>query len=309
MTTSTLIAPGSPVVFIPAGSIEAVRGTVIEIDDDWIGALLDRVGNAAMARACEGGLVVISSDGRSTVVAAKATPSGSLTRLVPHHADPPERRAHPRVPASNLVQVKVMGRMGASFVGHLLDLSLGGCQFVRHRNNGAVISKKSTITLDTTLDGVSVRFGGEVVQANSVGADDVFSVRFTSVDAATWGTLESFVERRLERVTALNATIRPVPAVLEVRGQRYTAHFDPLDNSFDIEAPGSARVRARFRLPGITPVITAAGMIIKSEGGRSVARWHHTDPVTRVIIERAGLSRRMNLHLEGEAPPRTPISA
>jgi hypothetical protein len=68
--------------------------------------------------------------------------------------------------------------------------------------------------------------------------------------------------------------------------------FDPLDNSFSTQLTSSARIVARFRLPSVPPTLVAAGMVTSNEGGRSIVRWNRTDPVTRVLIERAQADRQ-----------------
>ena len=296
-----LVAPGSSIMLIAADSRQAVQGTVIEVADDVVRALLDEQGEPLLQRPTECCLIVISADGRSAKVAAKATPEKTLTVLHPHVGDPPERRANPRVPASALVSVQVLGRMGQALEGHLLDLSLGGCQFIRRRKARSTISKRSHVVIESILDGTYLRFEGEVVNASTIHGEDVFSVRFTSLDVTAWATVERFVDRRLQRVAKLNAVTGPVPAKVEVRGDLFMTRFDPLDGSLDLDLPVSTRPRASFRLPGVAPTLTAFGLVTDRVDGRSVIRWNRTDPVTCVLMERAAENRRTNLDA-AEAP-------
>lgn len=289
-----IVAPGSSIVLIRADSRQAVQGTIIEIGDETVRVLLDE-GKEPLERPTECGLVVVTGDGRSTVVAVRATPSKTLTELRPHPGDPPERRAHPRVPASNLVSVHVVGRMGAALEGHLLDLSLGGCQFIRRRKGGSVISKRSSVTMETMLDGEYVRFEGEVMNSSTRGGEDVFSVKFTALDVTAWAATEAFVDRRLVRVAKMTAVTGPVPAKVEARGELFVTRFDPLDGSLHLDLPTSASATARFRLPGVAPTLTAVGLVTDLHEGRSLIRWNRTDPVTRALIDRAAQSRRDHL--------------
>ena len=293
------VAPGSAIVLIRADSRKAVQGTIIEVGDDSLRTLIDADSDGALERTTECGRGVVSGDGRSTVVAVRAEPSKTLTELWPHAGDPPERRAHPRVPASNLVSVNVVGRMGKTLEGHLLDLSLGGCQFVRRRKGGSVISKRSNVVIETMLDGEYVRFEGEVMNASTQGGEDVFSIKFTGLDISTWASTEAFVDRRLARVAQMKAVTSPVTAKVEVRGEHSVTRFDPLDGSLHLELPTSASAIARFRLPGVSPTLTAVGLVTESTEGRSIIRWN-------VLIERAAESRRSHT---GTAGPEAPAAA
>jgi hypothetical protein len=304
-----LVAPGSSIVLIRADSRQAVQGTIIEVGDETLRALLDDDGQPGLGRLTECGLVVVAGDGRSTVVAVRARPSSTLTELHPHGGDPPERRAHPRVPASNLVTVHVAGRMGNALEGHLLDLSLGGCRFVRRRKGGSVISKRSSVTIETMLDGAYVRVAGEVMHASTQAGEDVFSVKFTALDVVTWAVTEAFVDRRLARVAQMSAVTGPVPAKVEARGETFNTRFDPLDGSLHLDLPSSASATARFRLPGVAPTLTAVGLVTDRSEGRSIIRWNRTDPVTGALMERASASRRAHLDAIGGTEPDEPAAA
>lgn len=289
--SSQLVVPGTRVIFVPEGSTSGFSGTAIEVDRASIRAVFDSDEQRVVSRRTHGSIVVIAGDGRSTVVAVDVAPSRNLYEITPTTDDPPERRAHPRVPVSNLVRVTVTGRI-SQFEGRMIDLSLGGCQIVRHRNDDALLSKRSTIEIETALGGQRVRYVGQVVKSASVDGENVFSVQFAGMDVAVHTFTERFIDQRLARVAAMSAVVRPVVAKVQMKDRQLNALFDPLDNSFSAELTTSARIVARFRLPSVPPTLVAGGMVTSTRDGRSFVRWNRTDPVTQVLIGRAAADRR-----------------
>ncbi|MEO1063802.1 MAG: PilZ domain-containing protein [Actinomycetota bacterium] len=287
-----LVSPGATIVFIATGTTVGRRGTIIEVGELGVRAKLETDESPALTQPTEGGLVVVAPDERSVLVAGHARPVGSLAELTPHPGEPPDRRADPRVPAHSHVSVHVLGRLGATLTGSLRDLSLGGCRFERPRDGGPVPSRGSNVDIETMLDGDWIRVGGEVVGLTTIGSVDAFDVRFTSVDAGSWSVIERFVERRLERIRATNSVSGPITAHVELGCERISSRFEPLDDSFDVPLPVSSRFTARFRLPGVAPTLTAIGSVTGHDDDRSLVEWSRTDPVTRVLLERAAMSRR-----------------
>ncbi|MEO1060152.1 MAG: PilZ domain-containing protein [Actinomycetota bacterium] len=272
------------------GTINGLHGTIIEIDRSSVRALLEPAGAPAIQQPVEGALIVVAPDERTAIVASHARPSGSLMELTPHTDDPPDRRADPRVPAHNQVRVQVVGRLGGSVDGRLRNLSLRGCQFVRDRDGGPNLSKRSQVVIDTALDGTAIRISGEVRGVMSIGDRDAYSVRFTEVDSLTWPTIERFVDQRLQRVKATNALTGSIAAQVETDGRRIGVWLNLGDDSIDADLTTSTRLTARFRLPGVPPILAASGMVVERDTGRSWLRWGRTDPITRVLMERAAQS-------------------
>ncbi|MEM9036346.1 MAG: PilZ domain-containing protein [Actinomycetota bacterium] len=285
-----LVVPGTQLIFVPEGSTSGFPATAIEVETTSIRAHIE-ADEPAVDRRTHGSVVVIAKDGRSAVVAADVAPSRNLYEVLPTTSDPPERRAHPRVPVSNPVTVTVVGRMGA-MEGRMVDLSLGGCQVLRHSRGGAMLNKRSKVAIRTSLNRRPVTYTGRVVKSLNAGSDQIFSVQFAEMDIGVHTLTERFIDDRLARVAAMSATTRPVAAKVETNGQVVNAMFDPLDDSFSTRLTTSARVVARFRLPSVAPTLVAAGMVMTNEHDRSIVRWNRTDPVTRVLIERAAADRR-----------------